>query len=69
MFAISELALLVATLRLLWVLADDRGHRRDERLFSTIAICGRGVLLVLLAQLSLVRTVWSSPYCSQSWPD
>ena len=61
-FAISELVLLVATLLLLRAVADDRGHRRDERLISSIAICGRGVILVLLAQLTLVRTDMSSPY-------
>jgi 4-hydroxybenzoate polyprenyltransferase len=61
-FAISQLALLVATLLLLWALADDPGHRRDERLISTIAICGRGILLVLLAQLTFLRTDLSSPY-------
>ena len=61
-FAISELGLLVATLLLLRAIAHDRGHRRDERLISSIANCGRGIILVLLAQLTLVRTDVSSPY-------
>ena len=61
-FAMSELALLVATLLLLRALAHDRGHRRDERLISTIAICGRGIILILLAQLTLVHTDLSSSY-------
>jgi 4-hydroxybenzoate polyprenyltransferase len=61
-FAISELALLVTTLLLLRALADDRGHRRDERLISTVAICGRGIILILLAQLTLANTDLSNPY-------
>ena len=59
-FAVSELAILAATLVLLRTLASDRGHRRDESLISSIAICGRAVILVLLAHLTLVRTDWST---------
>ncbi|HEY6747008.1 MAG TPA: UbiA family prenyltransferase [Mycobacteriales bacterium] len=42
-------------LMLLRMLATDGGHRRDERLISALAIVGRGLLVVLLVQLSLDR--------------
>lgn len=36
-------------------LATDQGHRRDERLISALAIVGRGLLVVLLVQLTVDR--------------
>ena len=42
---------------LLRALATDGGHRRDERLISALAIVGRGLLVVLLVQLTVDRPV------------
>ena len=45
----------VAAPVLLTALAEDGGHRRDERLISALAIVGRGFLVILLVQLSVPR--------------
>lgn len=47
-----------AAIVLLRHLADDRGARRDEALICALAIVGRGVMLTLLAHLSMVRAGW-----------
>lgn len=46
---------LVIALGLIRALSADGGVRRDERLISAIAIVGRGVILTLLAHLSMVH--------------
>jgi len=49
------------TLGLLRMLAADRGHRRDEVVISTIAILGRGMLLLVLAHLEMRQAHWAAP--------
>ena len=51
--------LAVLAMLLLRQLAVDRGRQRDERLISTLAIVGRGMMLVLLGHLSVVNAGWS----------
>ncbi|MGH3375488.1 MAG: UbiA family prenyltransferase [Actinoallomurus sp.] len=46
---------LVLALGLIRALATDGGVRRDERLIAAIAIVGRGVILTLLAHLSMTH--------------
>lgn len=48
-------ALLVMALVLIRALSADRGVRRDERLIAAIAVVGRGVVLTLLAHLSMLH--------------
>lgn len=43
---------------LLRALSTDRGPRRDESIIATIAIIGRGTLLMLLAHLAMVHAQW-----------
>jgi 4-hydroxybenzoate polyprenyltransferase len=50
--AASEVTLLAVALVLLHRLRTDLGPRRDESLISAIAIVGRGMVLVVVAQLS-----------------
>jgi 4-hydroxybenzoate polyprenyltransferase len=50
--AAAEVTLLAVALVLLRRLRTDLGHRRDELLISAIAIVGRGMVLVVVAQLS-----------------
>lgn len=52
---VSWAALLVTALVLLQRLARPSDPRRDERLVSGLAICGRGLVLVLLLHLALVE--------------
>jgi 4-hydroxybenzoate polyprenyltransferase len=49
---------LVAVLVLLRALANERSARRDEAIISGIAIIGRGVLVLLVAQLSMTDKHW-----------
>ena len=49
---------LVAVLTLLRFLANERSARRDEAIISGIAIIGRGVLVLLVAQLSMTDKHW-----------
>jgi 4-hydroxybenzoate polyprenyltransferase len=58
--AACSAALLVATLALVQRLAGNHAHRRDDALIAAIAICGRGILLVLLAQLTVTDAGWPS---------
>jgi 4-hydroxybenzoate polyprenyltransferase len=55
----GTLLLLTAALVLLRALADERGARRDESLVAAIAVVGRGMLLLLLAQLSMTHAHWA----------
>jgi 4-hydroxybenzoate polyprenyltransferase len=49
---------LVAVVVLLRMLANERSARRDEAIISAIAIIGRGVLVLLVAQLSMTDKHW-----------
>ena len=49
---------LVAVVVLLRLLARERSARRDEALISGIAILGRGVMVLLVAQLSMTDKHW-----------
>ena len=49
---------LVGVLVLLRALANERSARRDEAIISGIAIIGRGVLILLVAQLSMTDKHW-----------
>jgi 4-hydroxybenzoate polyprenyltransferase len=57
-FAAAEGVCLTGALILLCALAAQRSARRDEALISAIAITGRGVILLLLAHLSMVAAAW-----------
>jgi 4-hydroxybenzoate polyprenyltransferase len=57
-FALAETACAAVALVLLRALATDRGARRDEFLISGTAIIGRGMVLLLLAHLSMVSAHW-----------
>jgi 4-hydroxybenzoate polyprenyltransferase len=48
----------VGVLTLLRALANEQSARRDETLISGIAIIGRGVLVLLVAQLSMTDKHW-----------
>ncbi len=49
---------LAGTLWLLRRLAGAPGARQDEHLIAGLAIIGRGVILLLLAHLSMLETGW-----------
>jgi 4-hydroxybenzoate polyprenyltransferase len=57
----AEAACLAGVLLALRVLASGPGVRRDELLISSIAILGRGMVLMLLAHLSMVTAHWPAP--------
>jgi 4-hydroxybenzoate polyprenyltransferase len=57
----AEAVCLAGVLVALRMLARAPGARRDEALISSIAILGRGMVLLLLAHLSLVNADWSWP--------
>ena len=59
--AIGYLGCLAGVLWLLGKLAAAPGGRRDECLISAIAIIGRGVILLLLAHLSMIQAGWTGP--------
>jgi 1,4-dihydroxy-2-naphthoate octaprenyltransferase len=48
-----------AMLVLLRLLAAEPGHHRDDAVIAAIAIIGRGMLLMLLAQLAMNTAGWS----------
>lgn len=56
--AAAETACTVAALGLLAALARSRSFRRDEGIITAIAIVGRGMILLLLAHLSMVTAGW-----------
>jgi hypothetical protein len=49
----------VASVVLLWQLAADSHPRRDEIRIAALAIIGRGMLVSLLAQLTMRQRGWS----------
>jgi 4-hydroxybenzoate polyprenyltransferase len=55
----SEAGCLAGALTLLRALSADRGARRDESIIAAIAILGRGMILLLLAHLSMVYAGWA----------
>lgn len=55
----SEAGCLAGALTLLRALSADRGARRDESIIAAIAIVGRGMVLLLLAHLSMVYAGWA----------
>ncbi len=59
-FAVGTAALLAGALWLLRALSRDRGVRRDEALIAAIAIVGRGMLLLLIAHLSMAAAHWGA---------
>jgi 4-hydroxybenzoate polyprenyltransferase len=57
----------VATVAAVWLLrelARDPGPRREERLVWTLAIVGRGMLVVLLAHLAMSQHGWPAPFAA-----
>jgi 4-hydroxybenzoate polyprenyltransferase len=58
--AIAETACAAVALTLLYALSRDRGARRDEAVVAAIAIVGRGMMLMLLAHLSMTSADWSA---------
>jgi hypothetical protein len=54
----TETACLAGALTILRALATDGGPRRDEALISASAIIGRGMILLLLAHLSMTAARW-----------
>src|SRR5262249_51745240 len=58
--AAAEAAGAVGALALLAALSAGRGARRDEALISATAIVGRGMILVLLAHLSMIAGHWGT---------
>jgi 4-hydroxybenzoate polyprenyltransferase len=59
--ALAWAVLLALALWLLRGLAVDRGPRREEALIAGIAIAGRGMLVTLLAHLSMTGAGWPAP--------
>jgi 4-hydroxybenzoate polyprenyltransferase len=57
-FGLAETGCVAVALLLLRALARDGGARRDEFLISATAITGRGMVLMLLAHLSMVWAHW-----------
>jgi 4-hydroxybenzoate polyprenyltransferase len=55
---VAEAACLVLVLALLADLSRSRSARRDEFLISALAIAGRGMILLLLAHLSMTGAGW-----------
>lgn len=58
--AVAEAGCLTGAMALLAALSRPRGARRDEALITAIAIIGRGMILLLLAHLSMVCAGWSA---------
>ncbi|MFJ4844369.1 MULTISPECIES: UbiA prenyltransferase family protein [unclassified Streptomyces] len=58
-YAVSTGLCLAGALWLLRALATGPGHRREEALISAIAIVGRGMVLLLLAHLSMLQAHWT----------
>ena len=61
LLAAAEAGCTMAALWLLGALARSRSGRRDEALIAAIAIIGRGMILLLLAHLSLTGAGWPPP--------
>lgn len=61
LLAAAEAGCTLAALWLLGALARSRSDRRDEALIAAVAIAGRGMILLLLAHLSLVSAGWPAP--------
>lgn len=57
----AEAVCLAGVLVALRLLGRDPGARQDEALISAVAVLGRGMVLLLLAHLSLVNAGWSWP--------
>ena len=57
-FTCLHVAQVAGALVLLRALATDGGPRRDERLIAAIAIVGRGMVVTLIAQLTMVDAGW-----------
>jgi 4-hydroxybenzoate polyprenyltransferase len=58
--AVAETVCAAGALTLLRVLSVDRGARRDEAIVAAIAIVGRGMVLLLLAHLSMTSVGWNA---------
>jgi 4-hydroxybenzoate polyprenyltransferase len=56
--AAAESGCLAAALALLRALSGSRNARRDEAIVSALAIIGRGMVLLLLAHLSMISAGW-----------
>ncbi|MFF3563301.1 UbiA prenyltransferase family protein [Streptomyces sp. NPDC002574] len=59
-YAISTGLCLAGALWLLRALATETRHRREEALISAIAVVGRGMILLLLAHLSMLQAHWTA---------
>jgi hypothetical protein len=59
--AVAEGACLLLVLALLADLSRSRSARRDEFRISALAIAGRGMILLLLAHLSMTGARWLAP--------
>ncbi|HZC39276.1 MAG TPA: UbiA family prenyltransferase [Streptosporangiaceae bacterium] len=59
--AVAEGACLLLVLALLADLSRSRSARRDEFRISALAIAGRGMILLLLAHLSMTGAGWLAP--------
>jgi 4-hydroxybenzoate polyprenyltransferase len=55
---IASAVCIALALGLLRALAVERNHRREEALVAAIAIVGRGMIVALLAHLSMTRVGW-----------
>jgi 4-hydroxybenzoate polyprenyltransferase len=58
LLALAEAGCTAAALGLLAALARSRSARRDEALIAAVAIVGRGMILLLLAHLSMIAAGW-----------
>ena len=54
----TQLAYTAAALVLLRMLAVDGGPRRDERIITAVALVGRGMIVALIAHLSMSDAAW-----------
>ncbi|MFJ5218290.1 UbiA prenyltransferase family protein [Streptomyces sp. NPDC088354] len=59
-YALSTGLCLAGALWLLRALATGPGHRREEALISAVAVVGRGMILLLLAHLSMLQAHWTA---------
>ncbi len=57
--AAAEVTCLACALASLRALSADRGARRDESIVAAVAIIGRGMVLLLLAHLSMAAAGWT----------
>jgi 4-hydroxybenzoate polyprenyltransferase len=61
LLAIAESVCLAGVVAALRALSADPGARREETLISCVAIIGRGMVLLVLAHLSMVSAHWPRP--------